>query len=98
VIVWQATSCRKRSKVAVTTRSLETPKHRDLWRGAADLEKAHGSHESFDKQLARAVECCLQTEVLWLMWAREKWLSGDVHVAHEEFGEQTDLIRETIPS
>ena len=68
----------KRSKMAVTTRSLETPIHRDLWRGAADLEKAHGSHESFDKQLARAVELCLQTEVLWLMWAKEKCLGGDV--------------------
>ena len=22
-------------------------------------------------------------EVLWLMWAKEKWLGGDVHVAHE---------------
>ena len=25
------------------------------------------------------------------MWAKEKWLGGDIHVAREEFGEQTDL-------
>ncbi|KAF8261892.1 hypothetical protein EI94DRAFT_1744919 [Lactarius quietus] len=36
-----------------------------------------------DKLLARAVECCPQAEVLWLMWAKEKWLAGDVPVARE---------------
>ncbi|KAF8503245.1 hypothetical protein F5888DRAFT_1861437 [Russula emetica] len=39
------------------------PDCRDLWRRAADLEKAHGTHESLDKLLARAVECCPQAEV-----------------------------------
>jgi hypothetical protein len=25
------------------------------------------------------------------MWAKEKWVGGDVHVAHEEFRERTDF-------
>ncbi|KAF8488333.1 hypothetical protein F5888DRAFT_1809781 [Russula emetica] len=33
--------------------------------------------------LARAVECCPQAEVQWLMWAKGKWLGGDVHAARE---------------
>jgi hypothetical protein len=28
------------------------PDRRDLWRRAADLDKAHGSHESLDELLA----------------------------------------------
>jgi pre-mRNA-processing factor 6 len=59
------------------------PDRRDLWRRAADLEKAHGTRENLDKLLARAVECCPQAEVLWLMWAKEKWLGGDVPAARE---------------
>ncbi|KAF8503248.1 hypothetical protein F5888DRAFT_1799581 [Russula emetica] len=59
------------------------PDRRDLWRRAADLEKAHGTHETLDKLLARAVECCPQAEILWLMWAKEKWLGGDVRAALE---------------
>ena len=59
------------------------PDRRNLWRRAADLEKAHGTHESLDKLLAHAVECCPQAEVLWLMWAKEKWSGGDVRAARE---------------
>ena len=63
------------------------PDCRDLWRRAADPEKgrhaAHGTHENLDKLLACAVECCPQAEALWLMWAKEKWLGGDVHLARE---------------
>ncbi|KAF8483098.1 hypothetical protein F5888DRAFT_1844098 [Russula emetica] len=33
--------------------------------------------------LARAVECCPQAEVQWLMWAKGKWLGGDVRAARE---------------
>ncbi|KAF8488325.1 hypothetical protein F5888DRAFT_1809771 [Russula emetica] len=43
------------------------PDRRDLWRRAADLEKAHGTHETLDKLLARA----------------EKWLGGNIRVARE---------------
>jgi pre-mRNA-processing factor 6 len=33
--------------------------------------------------LSRAVHHCPQAEVLWLMWAKEKWLAGDVPGARE---------------
>ena len=59
------------------------PDRHDLWRRAADLEKAQGTHESLDKLFARAVECCPQAEILWLMWAKEKWVGGDVRAARE---------------
>lgn len=41
------------------------------------LEKAHGSPESLDALLRKAVQYCPQAEVLWLMAAKEKWLSGE---------------------
>lgn len=41
------------------------------------LEKAHGSSESLDALLRKAVQYCPQAEVLWLMAAKEKWLSGE---------------------
>ncbi|KAI9440170.1 hypothetical protein F5148DRAFT_841227 [Russula earlei] len=62
------------------------PDRRNLWHRAADLEKAHGTHECLDKLLARAVECCPQAEVLWPMWAKEKWLGGDVCAACKVLG------------
>jgi pre-mRNA-processing factor 6 len=40
------------------------PDRLDLWRRAADLEKAHGTHKILDKLPARVVECCPQAEVL----------------------------------
>ncbi|KAI9434564.1 hypothetical protein F5148DRAFT_1372125, partial [Russula earlei] len=49
----------------------------------ADLEKAHGTRECLDKLLACVVKCCPQVEVLWPMWAKEKWLGGDVCAVHE---------------
>ncbi|KAF8488337.1 hypothetical protein F5888DRAFT_1796369 [Russula emetica] len=51
------------------------PDRPDFWRRAADLEKAHGTHESLDKPAC----ACLQ----WLMWAKGKWLGGDVRAARE---------------
>jgi len=41
------------------------------------LEKAHGTPESLDALLRKAVQYCPQAEVLWLMAAKEKWLSGE---------------------
>ena len=49
---------------------------KSIWRRAAMLEKAHGSRESLDALLRKAVTYCPQAEVLWLMAAKEKWLSG----------------------
>ena len=39
--------------------------------------------ESLNAILERAVHHCPQAEVLWLMWAKEKWLVGDVPAARE---------------
>lgn len=52
------------------------PGKKSIWRRAAQLEKAHGSRESLDALLKKAVQYCPQAEVLWLMAAKEKWLSG----------------------
>ncbi|EFH43070.1 hypothetical protein ARALYDRAFT_912309 [Arabidopsis lyrata subsp. lyrata] len=47
----------------------------------AHLEKSHGSMESLDAVLRKAVTYLPQAEVLWLMCAKEKWLAGDVPAA-----------------
>ncbi len=39
--------------------------------------------QSLNDILERAVHHCPQAEVLWLMWAKEKWLAGDVPAARE---------------
>jgi pre-mRNA-processing factor 6 len=52
-----------------------------IWRRAAGLEKAHGTPESLDALLRKAVQYCPQAEVLWLMAAKEKWQGGDVAAA-----------------
>ncbi|KAJ2802475.1 U4/U6 x U5 tri-snRNP complex subunit Prp1, partial [Coemansia helicoidea] len=45
----------------------------DLWRAAADVERAHGAPADLERLLKRAVQYCPQAEVLWLMAAKEKW-------------------------
>jgi pre-mRNA-processing factor 6 len=57
------------------------PDRCNLWHRTADLEKAHGLHKSLEKLLVHAVECCPQAEVLWLMWAKEKWVGVDIRAA-----------------
>ncbi len=52
-------------------------------RRAAECEKAHGTPDSLDELLARAVKFCPHAEVLWLMWAKERWMAGDVQAARE---------------
>jgi len=54
-----------------------------LRRREAQLEKAHGSAESLDAVLREAVKYCPRAEVLWLMAAKEKWLSGQVPAARD---------------
>ncbi|GKD48526.1 protein stabilized1, partial [Tanacetum coccineum] len=59
--------------------------NRDAWMKEAEaanragsLEKAHGTRESLDVLLGKAVSYTPQAEVLWRMDAKEKWLAGDV--------------------
>ncbi|CAM9224613.1 unnamed protein product [Ectocarpus sp. 6 AP-2014] len=55
-----------------------------VWMRACALEKKHGTAESLEQarapswMLKKAVTHCPRAEMLWLMAAKEKWLSNDV--------------------
>ena len=57
------------------------PDQQEVWRGAAQLERTHGTRERLDALLLDAVKHCPTEQVLWLMAAKEKWLAGDVPAA-----------------
>eukprot|EP00954_Amorphochlora_amoebiformis_P023584 1360996-Amorphochlora_amoeboformis.AAC.1 len=59
------------------------PAKRKIWEKAAQFERQHGDSGSLDALLKKAVHYCPKAEVLWLMWAKEKWVSGDVTSARE---------------
>ncbi|KAF9206315.1 hypothetical protein BGZ49_002663 [Haplosporangium sp. Z 27] len=64
---------------AIYAHALRTfPSKKSIWRRAALLEKSHGTKESLEELLLRAVKYCPQAEFLWLMGAKEKWIAGDV--------------------
>jgi hypothetical protein len=46
-----------------------------LWIKAVQLEKQHGTRSTLDAILAQAVQACPQSDTLWLMGAKEKWLA-----------------------
>ncbi|KAK7262264.1 hypothetical protein RJT34_29830 [Clitoria ternatea] len=52
-----------------------------IWLKAAQLEKSHGTRESLDALLCKAVTYRPQAEIPWLVGAKEKWLAGDVPAA-----------------
>jgi pre-mRNA-processing factor 6 len=54
------------------------PAKKSVWMKAAQLEKQYGTSDSLDTLLADAVRYCPQAETLWLMSAKEKWLTEDV--------------------
>ena len=54
-----------------------------LWMKAAILEKRFGTPDSVDAMLQKAVTFCPNAEILWLMNAKERWLSGQVPRARE---------------
>ena len=66
------------------------PKQKNIWLRAAYFEKNHGTRDSLETLLQKAVQNCPKAEVLWLMAAKSKWLAvclyvcmnydiGDVH-------------------
>lgn len=57
------------------------PSKKSIWLRAAYFEKNHGSRESLEALLQRAVAHCPKSEVLWLMGAKSKWIAGDVPAA-----------------
>ena len=54
------------------------PAKKSIWLRACSLEKKHGTAESLEGMLSKAVKYCPQAEILWLMAAKEKWIAGDV--------------------
>lgn len=59
---------------------------KSIWLAAADLEKNHGTKEGLWKLLEKAVEACPQSEVLWMMLAKEKWQAGEINDARIVLG------------
>ncbi len=59
------------------------PEKKSVWRRFCFFEKSHGTLESLDKALCRAIENCPQLEMLWLMRAKEQWLAGNPGFAEE---------------
>ncbi|EGD76229.1 PRP6 pre-mRNA processing factor 6 [Salpingoeca rosetta] len=57
------------------------PANEDLWEQVAFFEKEHGTRESLDEHLRKAVKYCPQAETLWLMGAKSAWLGGNVPAA-----------------
>jgi len=54
------------------------PEKKSIWIDAAHFEKDHGTRESLEELLQRAVKHCPKAEVLWLMGAKSKWLAVSV--------------------
>ncbi|XP_001951091.1 pre-mRNA-processing factor 6 [Acyrthosiphon pisum] len=57
------------------------PSKKSIWLRAAYFEKNHGTRDSLETLLQKAVAHCPKSEVLWLMGAKSKWLAGDVPAA-----------------
>lgn len=71
-----------RSILAYTLRFF--PDRASIWRVASELETEHGSRESLESLLEKAVTNCPKAEILWLMYAKEKWQGdGDIPAARE---------------
>ncbi|RWS26275.1 pre-mRNA splicing factor-like protein [Leptotrombidium deliense] len=58
-------------------------KKKSVWFAAADFERSYGSREDLENILHEAVKCCPTAEVLWLMYAKSKWLANDVPSARK---------------
>lgn len=59
------------------------PSKKNLWIQMANLEKKYGTPESTEEVLAKSVGFCIGSDTLWLMYAKHKWVSGDVNGARE---------------
>ena len=51
------------------------PNKKNIWLQAAYFEQKHGSRETLEVLLQKAVAHCPKAEVLWLMGAKSKWLA-----------------------
>ncbi len=66
------------------------PHNPATWRQLAEIEKKHGSRETVEALLERAVTACPNAEVLWLMYAKERWIAGNLPGAREVLGRAFD--------
>ncbi|ELU10841.1 hypothetical protein CAPTEDRAFT_223651 [Capitella teleta] len=57
------------------------PNKKSIWLRAAYFEKNHGTRESLETLLKKAVAHCPKVEILWLMGAKSKWMANDVPAA-----------------
>lgn len=61
---------------AIYAHALSTfPSKKSIWLRAAYFEKNHGTRDSLEALLQRAVAHCPKSEVLWLMGAKSKWMA-----------------------
>lgn len=61
----------------------ELPTKKSIWRRAAEFEKSLDKRENFFEVLEKGVLACPHAEILWLMYAKEKWISGDLGAARD---------------
>jgi pre-mRNA-processing factor 6 len=99
--VADAEECKKRGSIktarAIYTHALTVfVAKKSIWLKAAQLEKSHGTRESLDALLRKAVTYCPRAEVLWLMGAKEKWLAGDVMSLREQGCFSRRPVREVV--
>jgi len=57
------------------------PERQELWLKVIDFEKTHGTSEQIDNLLRKAIDKCPQSEIFWLMAAKQKWKQRDVQGA-----------------
>ncbi|CAD2103679.1 hypothetical protein YYG_01720 [Plasmodium vinckei petteri] len=60
---------------------------KSLWLDLANLELAHGNQANVDDVLQRAVKNCPHSSVLWLMYAKQKWLNNEIDAARKILAE-----------
>lgn len=61
----------------------ELPTKKSIWRKAAEFEKSLENRSNLFELLEKGVVACPHAEILWLMYAKEKWLSGDLDEARQ---------------
>jgi len=68
------------------------PGKKSLWLRRAGMEKKHGTPDSIEMVLSKAVRYCRRSEVLWLMYAKHKWVQNDVAAARNILSDAFDCL------
>jgi len=59
------------------------PEKQSLWLRLCHLEKKYGDAKSLEAVLEKGVRFCVNSEILWLMFAKHKWTNSDVAGARQ---------------